>query len=231
MKKERLQIGRIPALLWGDPSDRLYLCLHGQGGCKEEAENLSSIACPAGWQVLSIDLPGHGERQDETDSFDPWHVVPELRLVMQYAGANWNETALFANSIGAWFAMLAFGEAALTRCLMVSPVLNMARLIETMMGWAGVTEGQLRQERIIPTAFGQTLSWEYLTFARNHPITDWKPPTAILYAGRDNLTERSVVDGFARQFHCRLTVMEDGEHWFHTPEQLEVLTRWVKQNI
>ena len=28
----------------------------------------------------------------------------------------------------------------------------------------------------------------------------------------------------------RLTVMEEGEHWFHTPEQLAVLDRWTAEN-
>ncbi len=106
----------------------------------------------------------------------------------------------------------------------------MERLIRRMMGWAGVSEEQLEREQTIPTAFGETLSWPYYCYAREHPVTRWNAPTAILYAGRDDLTERGTVDDFAARFHCRLTVMEDGEHWFHTPEQLAVLDRWTAEN-
>lgn len=57
-------------------------------------------------------------------------------------------------------------------------------------------------------------------------MTSWNTPTAILYAGRDSLTGRETVDGFVRRFGCELTVLENGEHWFHTPEQLLELKRW-----
>ena len=36
----------------------------------------------------------------------------------------------------------------------------------------------------------------------------------------------AVLDDFVRRFGCGLTVMEDGEHWFHTPEQLDFLREW-----
>lgn len=41
-------------------------------------------------------------------------------------------------------------------------------------------------KKAISTAFGETLSWEYLCFVRENPIT-WKVPTEILYAEKDNL--------------------------------------------
>lgn len=51
----------------------------------------------------------------------------------------------------------------------MSPVLDMERLIRDMMGWANVTEAQLEREQSISTDFGQTLSWEYLSYARSIP--------------------------------------------------------------
>lgn len=228
MECRRLTLDGIPALLWGEPSDKLYLCIHGQGGCKEEAESISRIVGRGGWQVLSIDLPEHGERRCETDAFDPWHAVPELRQVMRYVRLRWNRIALLANSIGAWFSLLAFSEQPPERCLFISPVLDMERLIETMMGWAGVTREQLEQEGKISTDFGQTLSWDYRQYAREHPVAHWDCPTWILYAGQDTLTERVVAEAFARRFQAHLTVMENGEHWFHTPPQLRFRDQWIQ---
>jgi len=75
MKKEHFQIQGIPSIVWGEPSGNLYLFIHGQGGCKEEAESFAKIADCYGWQVLSLDLSGHGERKEEQNTFDPWHIV------------------------------------------------------------------------------------------------------------------------------------------------------------
>lgn len=55
----------------------------------------------------------------------------------------------------------------------------------------------------------------------------WPSPTSILYAEKDNLTSRQEVDDFIRCFPCDLTVLKGGEHWFHTPEQLEILRQWT----
>ena len=111
----------------------------------------------------------------------------------------------------------------------MSPILDMEKLIRDMMGWAGVTREQLKAAGEIPTAFGETLSWKYLTYAAEKRITKWDIPTAILYAGQDHLTARKTVDDFARRFGCTVTVMEYGEHWFHTEEQLAVLDAWLQK--
>ena len=51
MRPERVQIGGIPALLYGAPAERGYLFLHGQMGRKEEAEAFAQVVCPKGYQV------------------------------------------------------------------------------------------------------------------------------------------------------------------------------------
>lgn len=230
MKKQNIKIENIPAVLYGDTSINLYLYIHGKCGYKEEAEAFAEIVCPKGYQVLSIDLPGHGERKNEMDLFVPWKIVPELRFVMEFAKENWNQISLRANSIGAWLGMQAFHNETLVKNLFVSPVLDMEQLIKDMMQWASITEKDLEEQKVIPTSFGETLDWEYYQYAKIHPIEDWKAPTAILYASKDNLTSRYIVDKFVSCFKNELTVMEDGEHWFHTPEQLMVLRRWESEN-
>ena len=63
MKQQTIQIAGIPALLCGEESPYVYLYVHGRQGCKEEAIAFAELACPAGYQVLAIDLPEHGERK------------------------------------------------------------------------------------------------------------------------------------------------------------------------
>ena len=231
MKEERFEIKGTPAVLYGDNSENLFLYLHGKMGCKEEAAHLAGIVYPKGDQVLSIDLPGHGERTAEMERFIPWEVVPELQAVYGFARQRWKKISLYGSSIGAYFSLLAFQNVKLEKTLFVSPILDMEKLIRDMMGWAGVTREQLQQAGEIPTAFGETLSWKYLTYAVEQRITKWDSPTAILYAGQDHLTVRETVDSFARRFGCTVTVMENGEHWFHTEGQLAVLDAWLRKEI
>lgn len=229
MREERCFIGAIPAVVYGEPSDRAYLFVHGKCGNKEEGRAFAEVICPKGWQVLSLDMPGHGERQGDGSLFDPWHTVPDLRVALSWARERWDRLALRATSLGAWFAMLAWEGPAPERALLVSPLVDLARLIRNMMTWAGVTETELREKGEILTDFGETLSWRYYQYALDHPILDWDCPTAVLYAGGDHLTERPVIEDFATRFGWSLTVMENGEHWFHTSEQLAVLDRWTQE--
>ena len=104
--------------------------------------------------------------------------------------------------------------------------LYMEKLIGNMMNWANVSEDALREKGIIETAFGETLSWEYLCWVRNHPI-QWNVPTEILYGGQDNLTDWATVTTFANDHGASLAVMENGEHWFHTAEQMKFLDAWL----
>lgn len=106
----------------------------------------------------------------------------------------------------------------------------MEGLIQTMMGWANVTEGELERAGEIPTQFGENLSWEYLRWVRAHPVT-WRAPTAVLYGGGDTLISREMVDRFLVKTGGALTVMEGGEHCFHTPEQITVLETWERENL
>lgn len=231
MKEERCIIQSIPAILYGDSSENLFLYIHGKMGSKEEAAHLAEIVCPMGYQVLSIDLPGHGERTSEMEHFVPWEVVPELQAVYANTQKRWKRISLYANSIGAYFSLLALRDVKLEKSLFVSPILDMEKLIRDMMGWAGVTQEQLQQAGEIHTTFGETLRWNYLTYAAEHRITEWDSPTAILYAGHDHLTAWETVDDFAKRFGCTVTVMENGEHWFHTEEQLAVLDAWLRKEI
>ena len=114
----------------------------------------------------------------------------------------------------------------LEKALFVSPVLDMEALIGDMMAWAGVDEDQLKARGEVPTAFGETLSWRYLQYVRAHRVRAWPTPTALLRAQGDALVREETVREFLRRFGGTLTVEPEGEHWFHTPEQLAALRRW-----
>ena len=223
MIREPIKINHIPAIVWGDQSEQVYICVHGKQSCKEEAEGFAEIAVKRHFQVLSFDLPEHGERKDGAEPFDVWHGIHDLDIVWHYAKEHWGSIHLYAVSIGAYFSLLAYKDRPLNSCLFLSPILDMERLIQNMMAWFSVNEKTLKEKKRIPTPMGEVLDWDYYCYAVENPIQKWDPPTAILYGAKDNLTEMEVVRDFAGKFNAELTVLEDGEHYFYTPGQLAFL--------
>ena len=230
MKTERFTLKNIPLLLIGEPSRKVYLYVHGKNGSKEEALDFAELACPAGYQVLALDLPEHGERKNAPERLLPWVVLPELQLIYQYAKVHWRSVSLRATSIGAWFSMLALQAKPLRSALLLSPVVDMEDLITNMMQWANVSEARLKEVGEISTDFDETLSWQYLCWVREHPYR-WKVPTQVLYGAKDNLTSMAVLEQFKQRTGAHLTIMEEGEHWFHTELQLAVLQEWERAHI
>lgn len=196
--------------------NKVILYIHGKGGSHLEAE-MYRKNCP-GYEMIGIDY----------EDYRPWVVEKQIRAAYDRAvSQKAAQVYVLANSIGAYFAMHTLQDCAVEKAFFISPVLDMEQLIFTMMGWAGVTEQELREKGQIVTGFGETLSYEYLTFVREHPIK-WQVPTEILYAGGDNLISRDLVEDFVQTHDAGLTVMEDGKHWFHTQEQLKVLDKWMR---
>lgn len=150
MKTERFTLKNIPLLLIGEPSRKVYLYVHGKKGSKEEALDFAELACPAGYQVLALDLPEHGERRGSSEKLLPWVAVPELEAVYSYAAERWKIVSLRATSIGAWFSMLALQEKPLRGALLLSPVVDMENLITNMMQWANVSEARLKEAGRFP---------------------------------------------------------------------------------
>lgn len=230
MFTEKIEIEGIPAILSGEKSDNVYLFVHGKNGSAEESLDFAEIACPAGFQVIGIDLPEHGSRKNSEEKFIPQTAVAEIEKVYLYLKNSRKNVFLRANSIGAWFSMHALKDKEIKRALFVSPVVDMEALIKNMMVLSHVSMAELEQEKEIPTDFGETLSWEYLCWVKNHPVS-WKIPTEILYAEKDNLTSKDIICSFAEANGCKLTVMKDGEHWFHTEKQLRFMRNWETENL
>ena len=231
MKKEILSIDNIPAILWGEESGIVYIFVHGKMSSKEDAQGFAKIATQKGFQVLSFDLPEHGERKNEDYPCMAWNGVHDLGIIGNYVRRGWNEIYIYGSSIGAYFCLLAYKDYPIKKCLFLSPILDMERLIQNMMKWADVNEHMLKEQGEIPTPTGETLYWDYYCYVRENPIVKWDIPTVILYGAEDNLTEREIVETFTNRFDCDLTILEGGEHWFHTEWQLAFLNEWFNKNI
>ena len=190
------------------------LYIHGKNGSAAEFEHYKPLFPEC--EVIGLDYR----------TFTPWETGAEIRFAIEKLKSEYDNIILIANSIGAFFSMNAGIDPVIKKAYFISPIVDMERLIADMVAWANVTEDELKEKGIIHTSFGEDLSWEYLSYVREHPIK-WNAPTAILYGIKDNLTSFETISAFAEKHNAKLTVMENGEHWFHTEEQMQFLDDWI----
>ena len=194
----------------------ILIYVHGKGGSAEEVDHYKP-------HFPNCEVIGFDYR-----SQTPWEAKEEFPVFFAQQRQRCDRLILIAGSIGAFFSMSALDETMVDRAYFISPVVDMENLIGNMMQWANVTEQELAEKQEIATDFGETLSWRYLCYVRQHPIS-WNVPTQILYGECDNLTSIETVTAFARRHKSKLTVMPGGEHWFHTEEQMQFLDDWIRE--
>lgn len=234
METKRIKINNIPSIIWGEKSSKVFIAIHGNMSNKEDKviEILANKVTNKGYQLISFDLPEHGERKIDTNYLcKVQNCVNDLKQIIEYAKANYNEINIWACSIGAYFSLLAYKDEDLKQCLFLSPVVNMKIIIENMMLWSNTTEKELNEKQEIKTDFGQTLYWDYYLYVKENPITNWNKKTYILYGNKDNMQNESVIKDFSNEFNCDLTILKNGEHYFYTEEQLNFYNDWLDKII
>ncbi len=230
IKAEKRSIAGIPAVIWGEESDKAYLCVHGKMSCKESAEGLAKLAAERGYQTIAFDLPQHGERQGQEARCDVWNGVHDLAVMADYAFSRWREVALYACSLGAYFSLQAYPRRRFSKCLFQSPILDMEYLIRQMFLWFGISEKRLEAEKEIDTPI-DLMRWDYFQYVLAHPVTEWEIPTSILYGSLDDLQSRRVMDDFVRRFGCCLTVAEGSKHPFMEETDFPIVDQWLKEHL
>ena len=234
METKRIKINNIPSIIWGEKSSKVFIAVHGNMSNKEDKviEILANKVTNKGYQLISFDLPEHGERKIDTNYLcKVQNCVNDLKQIIEYAKANYNEINIWACSIGAYFSLLAYKDEDLKQCLFLSPVVNMKIIIENMMLWSNTTEKELNEKQEIKTDFGQTLYWDYYLYVKENPVTNWNKKTYILYGNKDNMQNESIIKDFSNEFNCDLTILKNGEHYFHTEEQLNFYSDWLDKII
>lgn len=211
MKVGKISIYGIPALIWGCESSKVYIAVHGNMSSKDDEviKLLANIVTSRGYQLLSFDL----------------------KTIIEYAKKNYNEINLWACSIGAYFSLLAYKNEKINRCLFLSPVVNMEMVIDNLMLLSNVTVADLEEKLEIKTRFGQILYWDYYLYVKNNKITNWDKDTYILYGDNDNIQYINTIKKFSTSFKCNLLLLNGGEHYFHTEEQLNYYIKWLNEVV
>lgn len=195
-------------------NNKAVLYVHGKGGNAAEAAFYEAI-------FPECDVMGFDYKAET-----PWESMGEFQSEAKSLLAEYDGIILVANSIGAYFSLLSLADMPIEKAYFISPIANMEKLILDMMQWAGVTEDEIKEKGVIATDFGEDLSWEYLTWVRSHPVS-WHIPTEILYGSEDKLQSVDTIKAFADDIGAGLNIMGQGEHWFHTEEQLQFLREWL----
>lgn len=195
--------------------------IHGKGGSADEAHYYKKFFDNE-YDIIGFDYK----------SELPWEVKVEFQKYFIDIFSKYNEVVLIANSIGAYFSLISislYGNF-IKKAMFISPVVDMEQLILDIMKKAGVSEKELSLKKIINTSFGESLSWEYLSYVRNNPIK-WNIPSSILYGKNDNITSLKIISDFANRINADLTVMDNGEHRFYTEKQMIFMDNWFKKFI
>ena len=135
--------------------------------------------------------------------------MKSLNEVRDYIYQNWESVSVRTNSIGSWFSMLAFQSKKVDQAMFVAPILDMKVFIEGLPS---------REDN-------------YYEWVIENPITHWDASTYILRPELDMIVNEEVGRYFISRHKCQVTIMPDGEHWFHTPEQLAFLKEWEESTV
>ncbi len=170
----------------------ILLYIHGQGGSAAESEHYRALFPDC--EVVGLDYRAN----------TPWDAETEFHDAVEDLKSHCDNIILIANSIGAYYSMVAHIDDFVNVAFFISPVVDLEKLN------------------------GVELSEEYLHYVRSHPIK-WNVQTHILYGSNDHLTSIDTINDFAMKHQTSLTIMDGGEHWFHTDAQMQFMDNWIKK--
>jgi uncharacterized protein len=232
MKKERFEIIngkiKIPAILWGDKGDKLFIGVHGNLSNKEDdvIRIFAEEAVDRGYQLLSFDLPKHGERKESNYELIPQNCINDLSAIYKNASGSFSEISLFGCSFGVYFCLLAYKYKSVKQSIFLSPVISMYSIIQKMMNGFNISEEKLEKEGRIILPIGEVLDWEYYSFVKDNPVSYWDKKTDILYGSKEDISDWEDINNFVSRNNAGIDIFEGGEHYFHTAEQLEYFKKW-----
>ena len=230
MEQKSIDINGIPSIIWGKPSNKAFIHVHGKMSRKEYAESFAVIAEKYDYQTVSFDLPEHGERTAKSYRCDVWNGRKDLTAIADYVFSYWTKVSLFACSLGAYFSLQTYAERKFEKIMFQSPIVDMQWLVEQMMLWSNVTAEMLEEKKEIETPI-DTLRLDYYNYIKEHPITSWHKGTAILYGELDDLQPYESISAFAESFDAKVTVSNGSKHPFMEERDLAVVENWINETL
>ena len=225
---EELLLDGIPALRWGEPGGRAVIGVHGQFSNRRDPVMVQygNVIASRGDQLISFDLPAHGDRQDDK-AFNPMEASPEVRTFARLARSQSTEVSLLANSIGAYFSLCDTPAGTFKHAWLVSPLLDLEYYIRDMMAEYSVTDEQLEAQTVIHTRRG-VLDWPYLRFVEEHPVK-LDTPSWMIRGDQDEVVPLDTLSRFVGAPGVELVQVEGGQHFLGRPPHLDTVVAWFEE--
>ena len=106
--------------------------VHGRGGSPKEVDRYRQLFRHA-YDVIGFDYV----------SAYPWEAQLEFPAYFSSLHSRYSKVLLIAQSIGAYFSLVSLSEMPIEKAMIISPIVDMEKLILAMMERAGVTEDEL----------------------------------------------------------------------------------------
>lgn len=164
MTIEYLDIGGIPAKLYrADDATGTVLAVHGFAGSKESTaiEGLAELACARGLNVLTYDLPAHGERTESADQLNAERCIGEMLAAERYIKQNFGGNMYaFATSFGGMCLLFRLEQASdsFKRIVLRVPAVNMSTSLVKI---ASMTDRDFTMEKAREQGFVIRMAKEY----------------------------------------------------------------------
>lgn len=110
--------------------------IHGKGGNVREADYYKKFFSDE-HDVIGFDYKAEF----------PWEAKMEFPKFYEFIAPQYREIFLIANSIGAYYSMLSLKDKSIKEAMLISPIVDMEKLILNMMIWENVSEEKLYKEK------------------------------------------------------------------------------------
>lgn len=197
--------------------DSCIVYIHGLYGSASEADFYS-------FYINKHDVIG----LDYKDG-NPWEAKDKIIKEFTEISKRYKTIYIIANSIGAFYAFRYLSSFKIEKAFFISPLVNMKQVIEKTMKQNKISLERLKQEKIIKLENGQTLSYDF--YSSLDEKDNWNAKTHILYGEKDKLVDKDSIFTFVAHHNTSLTIMKNGEHYFHTPGQLKFIKKWINEYL
>ena len=191
--------------------------IHGLYGSSGEADFYSF--CSNKYDVIGLDYKDG----------NPWEVKDQIAQEFAEISKKYKNVYVIANSIGAFYTFMYLSDFSIKKAFFISPLVNMKEVIEGMMEQYKISLETLKNKKIINLNNGQALSYDFYQSLENKDM--WNVKTHILYGEKDKLVNQKSIFNFVSNHNCSLTIMKNGEHYFHTPGQLKFIKKWINEYL
>ena len=198
-------------------NDSCIVYIHGLHGNSSEAEFYSFYRNK--YDVIGLDYKDG----------NPWEVKDKIIEGFTEISKKYKTVYVIANSIGAFYTYKYLSSFKIEKAFFISPFVNMKQTIEKMMKQNNISLEKLKEEILIKLDNGQVLFYDFYNSLDEKD--EWNTRTYILYGEKDKLVDKESIFSFVTNHNSSLTIMKNGEHWFHTPGQLKFIKKWINEYL